>query len=168
RELHYKTTMGPGLANRAAHLPRGPAPNPAVLGPGVPTPFRCMFRGPAADGRSVTSPVDGRTYDTGAWPPRPTGVRFAHPGWQGSANACMEQSQDGRFTATWIWGGETGGRLWGLPPPPRPARAAARRSGTATGTPGRPPLRPVRPARNECGPLDELAGVEWPAGRCRS
>ena len=26
----------------------------------------------------MESQVDGRVFDTGAWPPRPTGVRFAH------------------------------------------------------------------------------------------
>src|SRR5207247_7895888 len=93
-----------------------------VLGPGAPSPFRSMFYGPSADGRSVISPVEGRSFDTGAWPPRPSGVRFAHPGWQRSPNARMEQSPDGRFTATWIWGGGGDGRLWRLPRPhSRPA-----------------------------------------------
>src|SRR5262249_54025181 len=41
----------------------------------------------------------------------------AHPGWHRSTNALMEQSPDGRFTATWNWSGEGDGRLWRLPRP---------------------------------------------------
>src|SRR5262249_24852549 len=85
-------------------------------------PFRSMHYGPSADGRFVVSPTDGRVFDTGAWPPRPSGVRFAHPGWQWDIGACMEQSPDGRFTATWITHGASDRRLWRLPRPhSRPA-----------------------------------------------
>src|SRR5205085_11462264 len=95
---------------------------PGVRGPGVPTAFRSMLYGPSADGRSVISQSEGRVFDAGAWPPRPTGVRFAHPGWQRSPNAWAEQSPDGRFTATWISHGGGDGRLWRLPRPhSRPA-----------------------------------------------
>jgi serine/threonine protein kinase/WD40 repeat protein/Flp pilus assembly protein TadD len=113
--IHFQHNMRTALAIKDGQLHRWSATKPAVLGPGVPTPFRVMLNGRAADGRSVASPVEGRVYDTGAWPPRPTGVRFAHPGWQGFIGACLEQSPDGRFTATWVWRGEGGGRLWRLP-----------------------------------------------------
>jgi serine/threonine protein kinase/WD40 repeat protein/tetratricopeptide (TPR) repeat protein len=120
--IHFENNMRTALVIKDGQLHRWSATKPAVLGPGVPTPFRVMLNGPAADGRSVTSPVEGRVFDTGAWPPRPTGVRFAHPGWQGSSGACLEQSPDGRFTATWVWGDRGDARLWRLPrPPSRPA-----------------------------------------------
>jgi serine/threonine protein kinase/WD40 repeat protein/Flp pilus assembly protein TadD len=120
--IHFRDNMHTGLAIKDGQLHRWSATKPAGLGPGVPTPFRAVFPSPAADGRSATSPVEGRVYDTGAWPPRPTGVRFGHPGWQGSPDACMGPSPDGRFTATWGWLGEGEGRLWRLPRPhSRPA-----------------------------------------------
>jgi WD40 repeat protein/tetratricopeptide (TPR) repeat protein len=120
--LHFQHNMRTGLAIKDDQLHRWSAAEPGVLGPGVPTPFRAMLYGPAADGRSVISQTEGRVFDTGAWPPRPTGVRFAHPGWQRSPNAWMEQSTDGRFTATWISQGGGDGRLWRLPRPhSRPA-----------------------------------------------
>src|SRR5262249_24983070 len=79
--LHFENNMRTGLVIKDDQLHRWSATNPGVLGPGVPTPFRTMLDGPSADGRSVVSPADGRVFDTGAWPPRPSGVRFAHPGW---------------------------------------------------------------------------------------
>jgi WD40 repeat protein/tetratricopeptide (TPR) repeat protein len=116
-KLHFQNHMQTALAIKDGQLHRWSAAKPGVLGPGVPAPFRGMLYGPAADGRSVVSPTDGRVYDTGAWPPRPTGVRFNHPAWQRSANAWMEQSPDGRFTATWVDMGGGDGRLWRLPRP---------------------------------------------------
>jgi hypothetical protein len=93
--------MRTGLVVRDYQLHRWSAAEPGVLGPGVPTPFRFMLYSPSADGRSVTAANDGRVFDTGAWPPRASGVRLTHPGWQRSQSAFMEQSPDGRFTATW-------------------------------------------------------------------
>jgi serine/threonine protein kinase/WD40 repeat protein/tetratricopeptide (TPR) repeat protein len=120
--LHFRNNMQTALAIKDGQLHRWSATKPGVLGPGVPTPFRSMHDSPSADGRSVISPTDRRVFDTGAWPPRPSGVRFAHPGWQRDDHACMEQSTDGRFTATWLWGHAGGGRLWRLPRPhSRPA-----------------------------------------------
>jgi WD40 repeat protein/tetratricopeptide (TPR) repeat protein len=116
-KLHFENLMRTALVIKDGQLHRWSAANPGVLGPGTPTPFRTMFEGPAADGRSVVWPTDGRVYDTGAWPPRPSGVRFAHPGWQRNEDAPMEQSPDGRFTATWLWSEAGGGRLWRLPRP---------------------------------------------------
>ena len=109
--------MQAGLVLKDGQLHRWSATDPGVLGPGVPTPFRSMLYGPSADGRSVVSAVEGRVFDTGAWPPRPTGVRFAHPGWQRSKDPWMEQSPDGRFTVTWIWTPGSDARLWRLPRP---------------------------------------------------
>jgi serine/threonine protein kinase/WD40 repeat protein/tetratricopeptide (TPR) repeat protein len=121
-KLHFRRDLRTGLVIKDDQLHRWSATNPGVLGPGIPTPFRSIAYCPSADGRSVISLTDGRVFDTGTWPPRPCGVRFAHPGWQRSPNACMEQSPDGRFTATWIWNAEGDGRLWRLPRPhSRPA-----------------------------------------------
>lgn len=120
--LHFQNTMRTGLAIKDDQLHRWSAAEPGVLGPGIPTPFRAMLYGPAADGRSVISQQDGRVFDTGAWPPRPSGVRFAHPALQRSPNAWTEQSPDGRFAATWMSHGGSDGRLWRLPRPhSRPA-----------------------------------------------
>ena len=93
--LHFENNMRTALAIKDGQLHRWSATNPGVLGPGVPTPFRSMLYGPSADGRSVISQVEGRVFDTGAWPPRPSGVRFAHPGWQRSA-ACVDGTEPGR------------------------------------------------------------------------
>jgi WD40 repeat protein/Flp pilus assembly protein TadD len=121
-KLHFDSNMQTGLAIKDGQLHRWSATTPGVLGPGVPAPFRTMLYGPAADGRSVTSLVDGRLFDTGAWPPRGTGVRFNHPAWQRSPAAWMEQSPGGRFAVTWVDPGGSDGRLWRLPhPPSRPA-----------------------------------------------
>jgi WD40 repeat protein/tetratricopeptide (TPR) repeat protein len=121
-QLHFENKMRTALVINDGQLHRWSVTTPGVLGLGIPTPFRFMHYGPSADGRSVTSQVDGRVYDTGTWPPRPSGVRFNHPAWQRSAGAWMEQSPDGRFTATWVDGGNGDGRLWRLPRPhSRPA-----------------------------------------------
>src|SRR5262249_6851933 len=116
--LNFDSNLRTALAIKDGQLHRWSNTGPDGLGPGVPTPFRSMHPGPSVDGRSVVSLTDGRVFDTGAWPPRPTGVRYVHPAWQRSTDACMKQSPDGRFTTTWIWsyaGGE--GRLWRLPRP---------------------------------------------------
>src|SRR5262249_37018569 len=90
--LHFENHMRTALAIKDGHLHRWPATNPGVLGPGIPPPFRSMHDGPSADGRSVVSPSDGRVFDTGTWPPRPSGMRFAHPEWLRVESACLEQS----------------------------------------------------------------------------
>jgi serine/threonine protein kinase/WD40 repeat protein/tetratricopeptide (TPR) repeat protein len=125
--LNFESNMRTALMIKDGQLQRWSVGNPGMFGPGVPTPFLVMINAPSADGRSVVSPADGRLFDTGAWPPRPTGVRFAHPGWQGfSGGARWEQSLDGRFSMTWNWVVVGGGRLWRLPrPQSRPALPAA-------------------------------------------
>jgi WD40 repeat protein/tetratricopeptide (TPR) repeat protein len=115
--LHFENNMRTALAIEDGQLHRWSAANSGVLGPGIPTPFRSMLYAPSADGRSIISPIEGRMFDTGAWPPRPSGVRFAQPGWQRSRDAWAEQSPDGRFTATWNRGILDSGRLWRLPRP---------------------------------------------------
>jgi WD40 repeat protein/Flp pilus assembly protein TadD len=120
--LHFQNNMRAGLVIKDDQLHRWSANVPGVLGPGVPTPICSVLYGPAADGRSVIAQSEGRVFDTGAWPPRPSGIRFAHPGWQRSPNAWAEQSPDGRFTATWISHSGGDGRLWRVPRPhSRPA-----------------------------------------------
>jgi serine/threonine protein kinase/WD40 repeat protein/tetratricopeptide (TPR) repeat protein len=113
--LHFENNMRNALAIKDGQLHLWSAATPGTLGPGVPSPFRQMLDGSAADGRSVVSAVEGRVFDTGAWPPRPSGVRFAQPG----RIMCMEPSADGRFTAAWLpTDGSIPGRLWRLPRPP--------------------------------------------------
>jgi eukaryotic-like serine/threonine-protein kinase len=134
--LHLRNNMTAALAIKDGQVYRWSATKPGELGPNVPTPFRSMFDCPSADGRSIISPTDGRLYDTGAWPPRPSGTRFGHPGWQRNVNAVAAQSPDGRFATTWIWEEAGEGRLWRLPHPP-----------------SRPPLPPAdfarQPERND-------------------
>ena len=130
--LHFQDDMRTALAIKNDQVYRWSAARPGVLESGVPAPFQAMHDGPSADGRSVVSPADGRVFDTGAWPPRPSGVRFAHPGWQRSKDSFLESSPDGRFTATWNWGVGGDGRLWRLPrphsrPPLPPAESARQR-----------------------------------------
>jgi serine/threonine protein kinase/WD40 repeat protein/tetratricopeptide (TPR) repeat protein len=115
--LHFENNMRTALAIEDGQLHRWSAVNPGVLGPGIPTPFRSMIYAPSADGRSIISSIEGRMFDTGAWPPRPSGVRFVQPGWQRSRDAWAEQSPDGRFTVTWNLGILDSGRLWRLPRP---------------------------------------------------
>src|SRR5262249_56958889 len=98
-KLHFDRNMRTGLAVKDGQLHRWSAAEPGVLGPGIATPFRSMHYGPSADGRSVISVTDGRVFDIGAWPPRPTGIRFAHPGWQRSPAPWPAQSPDGRLPA---------------------------------------------------------------------
>jgi serine/threonine protein kinase/WD40 repeat protein/tetratricopeptide (TPR) repeat protein len=122
QRLHFENHMRTAMAIKDGQLHRWSASAPGVLGPGVPTPFISMHYSTSADGRSVISVTQGRVFDTGAWPPRPTGVRFPHPGWQRSPGSWSEQSPDGRFTATWLWESDSDRRLWRLPRPrSRPA-----------------------------------------------
>jgi WD40 repeat protein/tetratricopeptide (TPR) repeat protein len=122
--LHFENNMRTALAIKDGQLHRWFATKPGVLGPGVPIPFRSMLDGPSADGRSVVS-YRGQVFDTGAWPPRPSGVRLPHPGWlQGFE--CLLQTPDRRFAATWHSNAAGGGRLWRLPHPHgRPVLPAA-------------------------------------------
>jgi eukaryotic-like serine/threonine-protein kinase len=124
--LHFESNMRTALVINDGHLHRWSAAKPGVLGPGVPTPFTYMHEDPSADGRSVMS-IEGRLFDTGAWPPRPTGARLTYTGWQvPSNNARLKKSRDGRFAATWLQRDEGGGRFWRLPRPhSRPALSPA-------------------------------------------
>ena len=81
RKLHFENNMRTGLAIKDNQLHRWSAREPGVLAPPASrTPFRSMHYGPSADGRSVISPVEGRVFDTGTWPPRPSGGAFPTPG----------------------------------------------------------------------------------------
>ena len=86
--LHLESNMRTALAIRDGQLHRWSATSSGVLGPGVPTPFRWMYDGPSADGRSVVT-SEGRVFDTGGWPPRPSGVRLRTPDGKGSSRAYM-------------------------------------------------------------------------------
>jgi WD40 repeat protein/Flp pilus assembly protein TadD len=123
--IHFQSNMQTALAIKDGQLHRWSTAQPGVLGAGIPSTFPSMHDSPSADGRSVVSP-EGRVFDTGAWPPRPSGVRFAHPDWQRDPESLLGQSPDGRFTMTWLWGAARGGRLWRVPRPnSRPALPAA-------------------------------------------
>jgi serine/threonine protein kinase/WD40 repeat protein len=134
--LHFRNNMRTALAIKDGRLYRWSAAQAGVLDGGIPTPFRYMLYGPSADGRSVVSATEGRLYDTGSWPPRPSGVRFTDPGWQRVNDAWMEHSPEGRFTLTWLFGQSGNARLWRLPRPHSrptlPATELARQPGRAT------------------------------------
>ena len=86
-----------------------------------------MANDPAPDGRTVISVDEGRLYDTGAWPPRPSAARIAHPGWLNEGG--VQFSPDRRFLASWVKDGRGDRRLWRLPRPhsrpPRPRAESA-------------------------------------------
>jgi serine/threonine protein kinase/WD40 repeat protein/Flp pilus assembly protein TadD len=113
--LHFENNMRTGLVIKDGRLHRWSTSEPGALGPGTPPPFRSMHDGPSADGRSVISATEGRVFDTGVWPPRPSVVRFPHSGWTRSASDLSAQSPDGRFMTTWIWQDNTDRRLWRFP-----------------------------------------------------
>jgi hypothetical protein len=134
--LVFQNNMRTALAIKDGQLHRWSVTASGVLGPGVPGPFRQALERPSPDGRSVTSLLEGRVYDAGAWPPRPSGVRLAHPGWlrpvvwnaQNEVLSNGQFSPDGRFIATWSVDGGYDWRLWRLPRPhSRPPPAASER-----------------------------------------
>jgi serine/threonine protein kinase/WD40 repeat protein/Flp pilus assembly protein TadD len=117
--LQFRNHMRTALVIKDGQVHRWSVTNPGALGPGVPAPFRQMRERPAPDGRSAISFRDGRFFDTGAWPPRPSGVRFAHPQWLDLDVywAHEQYSSDGRLFATWTGASENDRRLWRLPRP---------------------------------------------------
>ena len=161
--LHFESNMRTALVIKDGQLHRWSAAKPGVLGPGVPTPFSSMCEDRPPDGRSVMS-IEGRLFDTGAWPPRPTGVRFAHTGWQDSEQqcACRNKAETGgsRHRGFSVMRAAAGS---GGSPVPTAGPALARRIRTAAGTRRRVLQCPVRPARDDCGPLGDSAGVAYPA-----
>ncbi len=125
--LNFQNNRRTALVIKDDQIHRWSVMNPGVVGPGLPSPFRMMYREPATDGRSVISLEQGRVYDVGAWPPRPSGVRFAHPGWVNQvydgglvkdAESREKYSSDERFVATWAYlRSGVDRRLWRLPRP---------------------------------------------------
>ncbi len=144
-KLHFENAMRSGLVLKDDRLHRWSAAEPGALGPGTATPFHAMQYDPSADGRSVIS-HEGRIFDTGAWPPRPSGVRFSHPGWQRSMG-WSAQSSDGRFLATWMFEEGSDRRLWRLPRPH-----------------SRPAIPPAEQARQPEHPHDKYAAQFDPRG----
>jgi WD40 repeat protein len=114
--LQFRNNMRTALVIKDGQVHRWSVANPGALGPGVPAPFQKLRERPAPDGRSVISVGDGRVFDTGAWPPRPSGVRVAHPQWP-DIYAKEQYSPDERYLATWFLSGEADRRLWRLPRP---------------------------------------------------
>jgi serine/threonine protein kinase/WD40 repeat protein/Flp pilus assembly protein TadD len=115
--IQFQNNMRTALVIKDGQFHRWSVTNPGALGPGVPAPFRKMRERPAPDGRSVISLEESRTFDTGAWPPRPSGVRFADPQWLNFKDGKEQYSPDGRFIATWPISGGNNRRLWRLPRP---------------------------------------------------
>jgi WD40 repeat protein len=116
--LHFHNHQRAALAIVGGQIHRWSVARPGVLEPGVPAPFRSMQYEPAPDGRSVISGREGRLFDVGAWPPRPSGVRFAHPGLLSDGILARGQyAADGRFVATSQPTGANDLRLWRLPRP---------------------------------------------------
>ncbi len=125
--LNFQNNRRTALVIKDDQIHRWSVMNPGVVGPGLSTPFRMMYREPAPDGRSVISLEQGRVYDVGAWPPRPSRVRFAHPGWVNNvyngdlvqeAESREKYSSDERFVATWAYlRSGVDRRLWRLPRP---------------------------------------------------
>src|SRR5262249_27111394 len=113
----FQNNMRTALVIKDSHVHRWSLPQPGVLGPGVPAPFHRMHERPAPDGRSAISLEDGRVFDTGAWPSRPSGGRFADPQWLDFTAGKEQYSPDGRFIATWHLRGAHDRRLWRLPRP---------------------------------------------------
>ncbi|MEO2089366.1 MAG: WD40 repeat domain-containing protein, partial [Gemmataceae bacterium] len=153
-KLHFSNGLRTGLVLKDDRLHRWSAADPGVLGPGIPTPFQSIGYGPAADGRSVVSHDGGRVFDTGSWPPRPSGVRLAHPGWQRSVGSSV-QSSDGRFLASWLYEEGSDRRLWRLPRPhSRPALPPAEQT--------RPPELPHYKYAAAFDPSGTTAVLWWP------
>jgi WD40 repeat protein/tetratricopeptide (TPR) repeat protein len=129
--LQFQNNMRTALAIKDGRIHRWSVTKPGVLDLGVPTPFRFMLDEAAPDGRSVVSRNDYRVFDTGAWPPRASGIRFAQAAWRserGEYNAAR-YSPDGRFIASWSLASKNGRRLWRIPrsssrPPLPPAEIA--------------------------------------------
>jgi serine/threonine protein kinase/WD40 repeat protein/Flp pilus assembly protein TadD len=125
--LNFQNNLRTALVIKDGQVHRWSVTNAGGLGPGFPAPFRMMYNEPAPDGRTVISLDEGRAFDIGAWPPRRSGVRFAHPGWLHEVFVSTayhglfsnEQfSSDGRFIATWpVYHGGNDRRLWRLPHP---------------------------------------------------
>jgi WD40 repeat protein/tetratricopeptide (TPR) repeat protein len=114
--LQFQNNMRTALVIKDGQFHRWSVTNSGALGPGVVAPFRKMRERPAPDGRSAIALGDGRVFETGAWPPRLSGVRFAHPQWQDVYESKEQYSPDGRFIATGHFG-VNDRRLWRLPRP---------------------------------------------------
>ncbi len=143
--FHFDDQLRTALAVRDGQVHRWADTAPGALGPGVPSPFRYL-QGAAPDGRSAVSRGEGRVFDTGAWPPRPSGVRFAHPGWHLIAYSHADPSPDGGWLATSIFDGSQT-RLWRLPRPH-----------------SRPPLPEAERAQEPPGPASFSRAAVDPAG----
>jgi WD40 repeat protein/Flp pilus assembly protein TadD len=117
RQFLFQNNLRSALVIRDGHVQRWSVGTPGVPGPGEPAPFRVVFEESAPDGRSVVSCDEGRVFDSGAWPPRASGVRFIHPGWLRDDYHRVKYSPDGRFLTTWSESGLTDRRLWRLPHP---------------------------------------------------
>ncbi len=82
----------------------------------------------------MISAGEGRAFDSAAWPPRPSGVTFAHPGWleEGLGFGSLAYSRDGRLLATAVGLPGYDRRCWRLPRPhsrpPLPLAESARLS----------------------------------------
>jgi serine/threonine protein kinase/WD40 repeat protein/Flp pilus assembly protein TadD len=127
--INFQNNMRTAIVVQDGQAYRWSDTNPGALGPGVPAPFLDIREGSAPDGRSVISAKEGRIYDTGTWPPRPTATSLAHPGMSegwGTSFGATQYSFDGRFIASGVGVAGFDRRLWRLPRPhSRPAATKA-------------------------------------------
>lgn len=92
-----------------------------AFGPGVAAPVSGLKWCFGPDERTVIGAQTGRVFDIGVWPPRPSGVRFADPGWLREESPLAEFTAAGRLLATWIHGVRPSElsvcdrRLWQIP-----------------------------------------------------
>jgi WD40 repeat protein len=114
---NFHNDMRTALVITDGHIHRWSGSNPGVLTAGVPAPFRMMHSSRPPDGRSVMSWEEGRLFDVGTWPLRPSGMRFAHPAWEGNEFSSAQFSPDGRFVMTMIEQSVQEMRLWANPRP---------------------------------------------------
>ncbi|HET6575608.1 MAG TPA: protein kinase, partial [Fimbriiglobus sp.] len=95
---------------------RWSAPGAGEIGPTVGLPFRLPPEGVhSPDGRALVGASDRRLLDTGAWPPRPTGVRFEQPGTKSFQGMYDRFSPDERFIVTGVLEAGKEKWLWRLP-----------------------------------------------------
>lgn len=110
--LVFTHGMQMGLIAQDGLIHRWSMASPGRLDSGVSSSLRA-FGLATPDGRAVVSRMDGRVYDIGAWPPRPSGERFAHPAWS-VAWGHVEWTPDGRLALSSV-ADRTQSRLWRMP-----------------------------------------------------
>jgi serine/threonine protein kinase/WD40 repeat protein len=99
--LINRWSVAPGMPQSESGIPTlGPIPEGSVH---------------STDGRFLIAPLDGRLIDTGAWPPRPSGIRTP---WGDNARGGYHRlSPDQRYVMTRLGAPAPGNWLWQFPRP---------------------------------------------------